>query len=181
MQRPSLHDPSQSQCSHTVTPPADGYHNLGRHLQTPTPKPFKQLIRDLQGGCDDLLSSTDDLVKNWGLSDSTTYMWIECSSDLGMLSRNHGMLSIARRSDTVHRFSCDTKTRSWRNCGDEWWAVDGEQQTWTRLGASDDHSRLDRMSLLTNALYLASLGRGWSQGKYCVSSTKNMTPTDHTS
>jgi hypothetical protein len=66
---------------------------------------------------------------------------------MSTLSRNHGMLSIARRSETVHRFSCDTKTRSWRNCGDERRAVDGEQQTWTRLG---DHSRLDRMSLLTN-------------------------------
>ena len=89
------------------------------------PKPFRQLLRGLHGGCGDLLSSTDDLVKNWGLSDSTTcgdsagLGVIEGSSDVGTLSRNHGMLSIARRSDTVHRFSCDTKTRSWRNCGDE--------------------------------------------------------------
>jgi hypothetical protein len=80
------------------------------------------------------------------------------------------MLSIARRSDTVYRFSCNT---SWRNCGDERWVVDGEQQTWTRLGASNDHSRLDRMSLLTKAPYLASLGRRWSHEEYCVSSTKH--------
>ena len=50
------------------------------------------------------------------------------------------MLSIAHRSDTVHRLSCDTKTRSWRNCRGERWTVNGKQQTWTRLGASDDRN-----------------------------------------
>ncbi len=54
------------------------------------------------------------MVKNWVLSNSD-----EGSSDVGKLSRNYIMPSIARRSDNVHRFSCDTKTRSWRNCGDE--------------------------------------------------------------
>ncbi len=48
-------------------------------------------------------------------------------------------------------------------------------------GCTDDHNRLDRMSLLTNVPYLASLGRGWSQRKYCVSSTRNMTLIDRTS
>ncbi len=56
------------------------------------PKPFRELLR-LHGGCDDLLSSIDDLVKNWGLSDSMTcgdsvgLGVIEGSSDVGTLSQ----------------------------------------------------------------------------------------------
>jgi hypothetical protein len=58
-----------------------------------------------------LLSSTDDLAKNWGLNDSTTcgdsvgLGVIEGSTDVGTLSRNRGMLSIGRGSDAAHHFS----------------------------------------------------------------------------
>jgi hypothetical protein len=112
---------SQSQCSHTVIPPASigSLNFLAVIFSLHSPKPFRHLILGLLGGCDDLLSSTDDLVKNWGLTDSTTcgdsvgLGVIEGSSDVSTLLRNHIMLSIARRSDTAHHFSCDTKKRSW--------------------------------------------------------------------
>jgi hypothetical protein len=82
------------------------------------PIPFRQLLRGLHGGCDDSLSSNDDVVKNWGLSDSTTcgdsagLGVIEGSSNMNTLPRNHGMLSIARRSVLAHCFSCNTKTEA---------------------------------------------------------------------
>jgi hypothetical protein len=118
---------SQSQCSHTVIPPASigSLNFLAVIFSLHSPKPFRHLILGLLGGCDDLLSSTDDLVKNWGLTDSKNE-WGETSADMSTLSRNHGT---ACRSGTVPRYSCDAKTRSWRNCGDERWTVDGEQQT----------------------------------------------------
>ncbi len=127
-------------------------------------KSFRQLLRGLQSGCDDFLSSNGDLAKNSGISDSATNrlraqeVWACCPGTTACsASLANQTLYIASPATQRCAHGGTTEMRGW--------SEDGEQQTWTRLGASNDHSRLDWMSLLTNLTVLGIAGKRMIPGE----------------